>query len=771
MQRLLLTIIPLVVVSILLLGIITLTIAVSESGKALDDAAEQSLTNKNVQTKHAILDYFNFIQKQIVDKAEEQTTIQASKAFRQAFVEYPQQRNALSNPQHQSLIKYYTDDFAELYKQRNDTRLDNALQLVNDLSDTATLLQFDFIANSRFAIGEKDKLVDLNNATSYAQVHDQYHADFQRFLQRFGYYDIFLVDAQSGAITYSVYKELDFATNLKSGPYAGSGIAEAFNKAVKATKKAEVAVSQLTTYLPSYNAMAGFIAAPVFDGNRLISVLIFQIPLDEISSILTHDQQWVERGFGASGETYLINKDRLLINESRFFVEDKDAYLKAISSKYPTDAIAINDANTSVGIQKVDSIAAKAALTGETGFEEIVDYRDVSVYSYFSPLRIGDHVYGLIAEMDVAEAQSASVGVKNRLILWTTVLLILISIVATIVAFLVARKIVKPLNDVGDTCQQLASGKGDLTIQLKKSNIDEVDRIISPFNQFIIQIRDIISSVKEEAASLTTTAIQLESITDSSRNSTSLQRDETHMVASAVEQLSASIAEVSNSIATMHEEGERAKYRLSENNKKSALAADNIKQLVEHIRMASKVIASLKHDVNQITSVLNVITGIADQTNLLALNAAIEAARAGDAGRGFSVVADEVRALANRSQENTIEVSQIIEKMTTSSEQSVVTMQKAGGAAEQGIELVDGVSQAMREVTSLIEHVQEMSNTIAAAAEEQEATSHSVSENVSRISEMAEGIEKGAKQTNESAQELNKVANHLTSMIARFKTN
>ena len=769
--RLLLTILPLVFGAILVNTFFSLNIAVKNSTQALENAAKDKLTVENTQTRESINQYFSFVESQIRVQSSDPSIIEAAEKFIPAFNQYASQRGSLSQAERSALSRYYTDDFASLYQARNNRSVDNPNGLVNNLSDTTQALQYDFIAGSRFDIGEKDGLMRPNNQSVYADLHEQYHPSIRRFLQEFGYYDIFIADVQTGNIIYSVFKELDYATSLKTGPYANTGIAEAFDLATSATDPNQVFFSDLTTYLPSYDAMAGFISSPIVKNGRTIAVLIFQIPLDVVSDIMTHDQKWLEKGFGASGETYIVSPNGKLLTESRFFLETPETYLEAIQKKYPDVVQSVRSSGTSVGIQPVSTPASTAALNGQSGFATVLDYRDVEVYSAYAPIKVGDRTFALLAEIDVEEALEPASELGASLVTSVVVVTLIIVAVASAIAIWVATRLIVPLDRLGDACEALITGEGDLTVQLSRSRIPEINRIVVSFNTFLTQVRDVISQVKMDAIALASASEELSSVTNESAHSSKLQRDKSQSVATAMQKLSASIAEIAHSTVTTRDYGVKAKASLDENMERADMAADNIKLLVELIRDSSDVILSLKTEVNQITAVLNVITSIADQTNLLALNAAIEAARAGEAGRGFSVVADEVRALATRSQENTVEISKIMEKMNNSSEKSVNAMERAAAAADGGIHLVDLVTTAMNELAQTIQKVQEMTDTVATATTEQDLTSDSVTESVTHISEMAADVEQGAMQTSASAAELAQISAHANELVERFKTD
>ncbi|WP_026374471.1 methyl-accepting chemotaxis protein [Aestuariibacter salexigens] len=768
--RILLVFISLIVVSILVMAIVSVNVAVSESGEALKESAQEKLLSQNVQTREALDEYISGIESQIRAKSYSLTIVDAAAAFVPAFRNYASQRGAITASQESALESYYRDAFAGRFADLNPTRLNNPLRLLEPLNAESKTLQYDFIAGSDFPIGEKDGLERLNNASDYASAHAKYHPTLRKFLYEFGYYDIFIADIDTGNIVYSVFKELDYATSLKSGPYAQTGIGEVFKKAAQLNDADGVVFSKFDTYLPSYNALAGFAASPIADQNgRIIAVLIFQMPMDHINDLLTHEQEWKQKGFGDSGETYMVSPGGLLMNESRFFVEDYANYINAIRPKYPDAAKEAEARETSVGVQPVDSPSSRSALQGNSGFLEILDYRDVPVYSAYSPVQIGEYTYGLMAEIDVAEALAPADAIGGRLVSSAIVEFIIITAIAVGITLWFASVLIKPLNKLGKTCEELTEGEGDLTTTIAPSGIPEIDKISNNFNVFISQIRDIIAQVKQDAEVLAAASEQLSSTTEQSLAVSEQQRDQTHSVATSMEELSASINDVARSTVETSTKGLEAKSSLKENMERAGMAAENIKLLVELIRDTSRVIASLKDEVNEITSALNTITGIADQTNLLALNAAIEAARAGEAGRGFSVVADEVRALATRSQENTVQISKIMETMTETSDRSVQSMERAERAADGGIHLVDLVTTAMDELARTIDAVQQMSETVATATEEQNVTSDSVTESVTRINEMATDAEQGARQTSASAHELARIAANTKELVERFK--
>jgi methyl-accepting chemotaxis protein len=759
----------LLMTSIAVTGIVSYQISASKSEESLRIAAKQKLLSQNLLINESVSEYFEKISSQMKTLSISVATQEASKAFIETFPNYLSQRGEFSNIQQERLSTYYESDYAERYNELNEQALSNPGMLLSDLDNNAKALQHDFIAAPNFPLGEKDKVVRLDNQSDYARVHARYHEMYRKFLQEFGYYDIFIVDANSSKVVYSVYKELDYATSLLSGPYQKSGLAEAFKMAQQSSSVDDVFFTEFAEYLPSYDALAGFASSPIFVDNRVVAVLIFQMPMDHLNNMMTHNQAWEERGFGESGETYLVADNGKLLTESRFFLEDPQAYQTILKQTYPTQARQIGLRSTSVGIQPVQSKSATQALAGRSGFELVKDYRNVDVFSAYSAISIGGSNIAVLAEIDVAEALAPAQELKLSLITSAIILMVGLGIAGALVVFLKVRSVVKPLDNLGDVFEELTQGEADLTKQISESKMPEIDRISVGFNLFISQIRDIIAQIQSSGSTLASASLQLKTVTTQSNSLTRQQSEQLSEISNSMRELSGSINEISRSTIETNDKGSEVKMSLNENMLRTQEAVHKIRNLVELISKSGQVITGLKSEVNQISTVLNVITSIAEQTNLLALNAAIEAARAGDAGRGFSVVADEVRALATRSQASTVEISQLVEVMNDSSQCSVENMEQAEVVAQDGIQQVNLVTNAMTELSVTLDAVLALSESVASAAEQQNAVSNSVTNNIHAVSSMSKEVNNGVHHTSQAAEELSAIAVQVDSLLARFK--
>jgi methyl-accepting chemotaxis protein len=340
------------------------------------------------------------------------------------------------------------------------------------------VLQNLYISANPNPIGEKEKLDAASDRTLYSQIHGQYHPPIRQFLAEFGYYDIFLVDAETGFIVYSVFKEVDYATNLKTGPYKDSGIGKVFRKALSAESDA-VVIEDFAPYEPSYNASASFVASPIYDMGEISGVLIFQAPVDRINDVMTSGNDWKSVGLGDSGEVYLVGQDNKMRNNSRFLIESPDEYFKFIKD-LGEDPASINKQKalkTNIGISEVKTPGSIASLSGKTGFEVFPDYRGVSVLSAYGPVDILGLKWGILAEIDEAEAFAVQSSIRETSIYLGIALVVGI----LIIALFFATSFSKRIREIVESMRKIADG--DLRSQaLSISSSDELGELQGTYN-------------------------------------------------------------------------------------------------------------------------------------------------------------------------------------------------------------------------------------------------------------------------------------------------
>ncbi|MCJ1877750.1 methyl-accepting chemotaxis protein [Pseudomonas nitroreducens] len=353
--------------------------------------------------------------------------------------------------------------------------------------------------------------------------------------------------------------------------------------------------------------------------------------------------------------------------------------------------------------------------------------------------------------------------------LWQTIFGLIAAIVGLLLVWLTARGVTRPILGVAAMLRNIASGEGDLTKRLDYAGKDELGELAGWFNRFLDKLQPIIRDVKSSVHDARATADQSSEIASQTSAGMQQQFREVDQVATASQEMSATAHDVANSAAMAADAARGADGATRDGLNVIDNTTRLIDELASDMSSAMSQVEGLAASSEQIGSVLEVIRGIAEQTNLLALNAAIEAARAGEAGRGFAVVADEVRNLAKRTQDSVEEIRQVIEGLQNGTRDVVGAMSNSHRQAQDSVSQVEQAVAALKRIGDAVSVITDMNLQIASAAEEQSAVAEEINRNVAGIRDVTESLSSQAQESAQVSQSLNKLANHQQGLMDQFR--
>ncbi len=464
---------------------------------AIRDSVVERLVSLRGAKASQIEEYFRSLRGEMTVLGKNPSTAMAMKELSTAFSSVLSESKSIDAASVDGLRRFYRDEFSPRLAENSGQPVNADTFLPSSI--LARYLQYEYIADNANDIGEKQKLDDAGDGSTYSQFHNRYHPIFRDIVDEFGYYDLFLID-NDGNVVYSVYKEVDFATSLLLGPYARSSLADAYRDAQK-QNSGYVAIADFSFYDPSYGAPAAFMATPIYEETELLGVLAVQVPVDEMNGVMTDDGNWRQNGLGETGESFLVGSDLTLRSDSRVLIEDPSTYIEALrNQQVGEEELAIVEAmQTSVLNQKATSEAVQKAFEGKNGVDTVTNYLGRRVISAYAPLDIRGVDWALVAEIDEAEIFAPIAVFAWRVLAASAGLVLLI----TLASLWLARAFLKPVNLLGDGFQRLSKGHKEVVVPILAN--DELGELARSFNRMVIKNRktnELVSQKTQETESL-----------------------------------------------------------------------------------------------------------------------------------------------------------------------------------------------------------------------------------------------------------------------------
>jgi methyl-accepting chemotaxis protein len=634
---------------------------------------------------------------------------------------------------------------AQAFSQLESVRSIKKAQISNYLSSLKASLQVlndDPYAAEAFNAFDEAITSDGLNSNAWRLAEGKYAERFIKINKVNAWYDLFFINLQ-GDIIFTAAKESDLGSNIPQSGINQTSLGDAFQRSQQ-NSLTEISVTDFKPYPPSNDEPAAFMMTKLIDSaGKHIGYIALQFPLNKVNEIMQQRD-----GMGATGETYLVGEDRRMRS---------DSYLD------PTGHSVIASFAGNINNNGVDTDAVKAAFTGETASRIIMDYNGNSVLSSFSTVDLGEFKWALIAEIDESEAFETS----NTLINITAVIVALVSVVIAFIAIVIARNISGPIVQAVAIAQRVSSG--DLTADIVVDQNDELGLLQQAMHDMIVKLKDMVEHISSSADQQATASQELSSITELTDVNVSRQHQATEQVATAINEMSVSIDEVTQNTSEASNAADTSTKLVHISSIAVNETIEQILQLSDDITKSKNLIDDVQAGTKDIANILVTIKGIADQTNLLALNAAIEAARAGEQGRGFAVVADEVRNLAQNTQNSTVEIEKMIKSLELNVSAATNSMVAGTDQAQLIVEKTNEVTQSLAEVESSVSMISDMNIQISTATQQQSEVARDINQQATEISNISIETGESTKEISSASDELAALAVELTEQVKAFK--
>ncbi|WLD57238.1 methyl-accepting chemotaxis protein [Salinispirillum sp. LH 10-3-1] len=648
-----------------------------------------------------LADYLSSLQQQVEGYAANSQGRRAITAFASAYRGYQLNVVVRNRPdvsaETAELAAFFEAGFKARLQQVAPDLLFDANAYLAEIDRPRLVLHYYYLIESGGAWDARADIVDAGDQSRYSITHREFHDEIRGFTDFYGFADAYFVNVD-GDIVYSVNKQVDFGINVDHPVLVGTGMETAFRQAVEGTSTSSPVFVDFSAYLPGLGAQSAFFAMPMFEAgtDTMLGVFVARIQAQQIEAALSNFDDRASLGLGATGDTYLLNANRTLLSSKREFDDNPGAAMAQLG--LPSDRQQLINARGSLsGLVQMDSDGIQRALQGRSGVASYINPLGNAVIGVYGPLRFSGAEWVLVTEMDVSEALAAGRILRNEVIGYAIAVTLVVLVLAFVAALWMARSFSRPVAVLRGAILGIQQNH-DLTRRSPLTGSDEFGQISAAVNLLLDDIQHSIKLTREAAETVNDASTAMTQGSEQTLQQLNEQNQRNASAEGLVEGMVSSAQTVTEQARNTADVTISTRDNITASTKTIQEVISEVHQMARGVNEAATTINTLANDFEQIRHVLEVISNIAEQTNLLALNAAIEAARAGEHGRGFAVVADEVRNLAQRSRGATEEIQNIIDGLLTNTDKA----QQMMTAEQQRSEGLEVTAQASQEALSTI---------------------------------------------------------------------